>query len=78
MTTIDLKKALVQRIIEINDVSFLKAIKTILDSKSGKENITLTEAQKQEISASRVEIEKGLYIDQEILDNEFVAWANEE
>jgi len=34
MTTIALKKLLINRIAEINDVSFLNAIKTILDTKN--------------------------------------------
>ncbi len=34
MTTIQLKNALIQRISEIEDISFLEAIKTILEAKS--------------------------------------------
>jgi len=32
MTTIELKKSIIQRIAEIEDSEFLKAIKTIIDS----------------------------------------------
>ena len=34
MTAIELKTILIHKISEINDISFLKAIKTILDSKT--------------------------------------------
>ena len=39
MTTIELKKVLIHRISEINDISYLKAIKTILDSKTETEKL---------------------------------------
>jgi hypothetical protein len=75
MTAIELKRFLVHRISEINDISFLKAIKTILDSKTDKEVINLTEAQTNEIMNSMREIQKGFYTEQEILDQELAKWA---
>jgi hypothetical protein len=77
MTAIELKTVLIRRISEINDVSFLKAIKTILDSKTNKEILTLSAAQKEEIIASQKEIESGLYIEQDDLDKEITTWLNE-
>jgi hypothetical protein len=77
MTTIDLKKLLVQRIAEINDITFLKALKTILDSKTATEVITLTPEQRNEIIASKMEIEKGLSIGHELLDKEVRGWLSE-
>lgn len=74
MTAIELKKALIQRIAEINDVSFLKAIKTILDSKA--QSLSLNDEQRIEINESKKEIEQGLFIEQAELDNEFVKWLN--
>jgi predicted transcriptional regulator len=76
MTAIELKTALIRRISEINDVSFLKAIKTILDSKSDKEILTLSSKQREEIIESQKEIEKGLYIEHDELDKEVSAWLN--
>ncbi|SDC76110.1 hypothetical protein [Williamwhitmania taraxaci] len=76
MTTVELKKMLIHRITEINDVSFLKAIKTILDSKTEAEIIALTPEQRNEIVASRKDVEQGLYIEQEILDNEVSKWLS--
>jgi hypothetical protein len=76
MTTIELKKAIIQRISEINDVSFLKAIKTILDSKKDSEVIVLTQEQRDEIIKSNKEIENGLYIEGEVLNKEVLQWLN--
>ena len=42
MTAIELKTLLIHRITEINDVSFLKALKTIVDSKTETGVIQLT------------------------------------
>jgi predicted transcriptional regulator len=76
MTAIELKTVLIRRISEINDVSFLRAIKTILDSKADKEILTLNSKQKEEIIASQREIEQGLVIDHDELDKEVSAWLN--
>jgi uncharacterized protein with PIN domain len=76
MTVIQLKKLLVNRISEINDVSFLKAIKTILDSKTDADVLLLTDDQRKEIMQSKKEIQKGLYIEQEELDKKVAKWAS--
>jgi len=77
MTTIQLKNALIQRISEIEDKSFLEAIKTILDAKSESKIIQLTPEITKEIMASRLEIEKGLFIENDVLEKEIEAWLNE-
>lgn len=76
MTVTELKKLLIHRIAEINDESFLNAIKTILDTKSQSQTITLTSEQVFEIQESKKEIEKGLFIKQAELDKEFDKWIN--
>lgn len=76
MTTIELKKLLIHRIAEINDVSFLKAVKTILDSKTDTEVLLLTPEQKREIMESKKKIEQGLFVDNEYIDKEVSRWAN--
>ena len=76
MTAIEIKNVLIHRIAEINDVSFLKAIKTILDSKAEKKVLTLTTKQRDEIIASKREIEKGLYISHEQLGKEVSEWLD--
>ena len=76
MTAIELKKLLIHRIAEINDVSFLNALKTILDSKTQTHTLTLTAEQRYEIIESKKEIEKGLFIEQIELDKEFNKWVS--
>lgn len=74
MSTVELKNILIQRISEITDVSFLEALKTILDSKSESTVSMLTEAQRNEIMASKKEIEQGLYIENSDLEKEINGW----
>ena len=76
MTTLELKKLLIHRIAEINDISFLKAVKTILESKTEPQVLLLSPDQRNEIMESKKEIEKGLFIEQENLDKEISRWAN--
>ncbi len=77
MTTIQLKNALIQRISEIEDKSFLEAIKTILDAKSESKTLYLTPELTAEIMASKQEIAKGLIIDNDLLEKEIEEWLNE-
>ena len=76
MTAIELKTLLIRRISEINDVSFLKALKTILDSKTDTGVIQLNQEQLDDIIASKKEIEQGLYIENSALDKEVRQWLN--
>ena len=77
MTALELKKILIHRIAEIDDLSFLKAIKTILDSKTGCEVLTLTEKQRNDIIESKKDIEKGLFSEHKIFEREVAGWLKE-
>ena len=76
MTTIELKNILVRRIAEIDDASFLEAIRTILDSKADKEILTLTTEQRAEIMESKKEVEEGLFVDHDLIDDEIKGWLS--
>ncbi len=76
MTAIELKSLLIHRISEINDVSFLKALKIILDSKTDTGVIQLTPDQLDDIIESKKEIEKGLFIENSVLDKEVRLWLS--
>jgi hypothetical protein len=76
MTAIQLKTLLIHRISEINDVSFLKALKTILDSKTDTGVIQLTQEQLDDIIASKKEIEQGLFIENNAFEKEVKQWLN--
>lgn len=61
MTSIDLKTKLIEIINEIEDIEFLEAIKTILDTKSG--NLyTLSDKQKESIEVGRQQIKNGDFL----------------
>lgn len=74
MKAIELKNLLIHQISEINDVSFLNAIKTILDTKTNSKVLKLTLKQKEEIIASKKEIEQGLFIDNVVMEKEIEGW----
>ena len=76
MTAIELKTLLIHRITEINDVSFLKALKTIVDSKTETGVIQLTPDQLDDIISSKKEIENGMFIDHVHLDKEVMQWLS--
>ena len=76
MSAIELKKLLIHRIAEIDDVSFLNALKTILETKTKSKVISLTQEQREEIVESKKEIEQGLFIEQIELDKEFDKWLS--
>jgi len=78
MTALELKNILIHKIAAIDDVSFLKAIQTIIDAKTDHEILPLSDEQRDEIMASKMEIEKGLYIHHESLDEEINAWLSKE
>jgi predicted transcriptional regulator len=77
MTVVELKSILKQKIARIDDVAFLNAIKIILDSKSDNEVLSLSKKQRNEIIASKREIELGLFVDHKELDKEVKSWLNE-
>ena len=77
MTAIELKKQLIDRIAVIDDVSFLKAMKTILDAKSSSQKLSLTDNQISEILESKKQIASGLVTEQDEIDKKFEKWLNE-
>lgn len=76
MTMLELKSNLIRRISEINDVRFLEAIKTILDEKTEDSILELTKEQKKEIQESQDEIQEGLFLYNNDLDQEIQGWLS--
>jgi hypothetical protein len=76
MTTIQLKKSLIHQITDIEDISFLKALKTIIETKTKSDVISLTNEQRTEIIESKKQIENGLFKKHEELQQEFEKWLN--
>jgi hypothetical protein len=76
MTTFELKTLIIHRIAEINDISFLRALKTILDTKTESGVIQLTQDQLNDIIESKKEIEKGMFVENNVLDKQVRQWLN--
>jgi hypothetical protein len=76
MTTIQLKNTLIQRISEIQDVAFLEALKTILDSKRDSQIMKLTPEIINEIIESKKEIKAGLFFDNDQIEKETEEWLS--
>lgn len=77
MTTIALKKLLINRIVKINDVSFLNDIKTMIDTRTQKHSLNLPPEQRIEIIESQKEIELRLFVEQTELEKEYNKWLND-
>lgn len=76
MGTVELKKHLIDRIAAIEDITFLEAIKTILDTQCRSQSLQLNEEQRYEITASKKEIESGRFTTQSEIDEKFGQWLN--
>ena len=74
MTTFELRTLLINRISKINDVSFLRALKTILDTKTESGVIQLTPDQLEDIIESRKEIEKGRFVENSVFNKQVRQW----
>jgi predicted transcriptional regulator len=74
MSTIELKKKIIDQLSHIDDVSFLKAIKTLVDSKAGGEIYKLSDFQKDRIHKGREQLKKGQTISHETLQKEIDQW----
>ena len=77
MTTIELKRSIIQRIAQIDDSAFLKAIKTIIDSNPSEPVFQIPEDLKIMLKESRKQIRKGQGLSNEDLNNEILEWLEE-
>lgn len=73
MTTIDLKNQLIEKINSIEDVKFLTAIKTIIDSRAS-ELYVLSEEQKEGIAVGKQQIKDGNFFKNEDVFTELKEW----
>lgn len=74
MTTIELKSLLIKKINQIDDESFLEAIRTIIESKAEENIYQLNEIQKEKIKEAKYQIAKGEFIGHDDLMNEIDEW----
>ena len=76
MSPVELRDYIIEKLSYIDDISFLKAIKTIVESKADEKVYQLSDFQKKRIEASREQVKKGQTISAEALDKEVVQWLN--
>ena len=74
MSTIELRKKIINQLSRIEDVSFLRAIKTLVDSKAHEEIYKLSEFQRERIREGREQLRNGKTISNEALQKEIVQW----
>lgn len=74
MSTIELRHTIAEYLAQIEDVSFLKAIKTIIESKVYDETYKLSDYQRERIKESREQVKKGQTISHAELKREIDQW----
>jgi len=76
MSTVELRHYIIEKLSYIDDISFLKAIKTIVESKADEKVYQLSDIQKKRIEVSREQVKKGQTISNEALNKEVLQWLN--
>lgn len=76
MSTLELRHLITEYLSHIDDVSFLKAIKTILESKVSESVYHLTDDQKKRIDQAREQIRKRKTIPDKDVQREVEVWLN--
>ena len=76
MSTIELRHTIIEKLSLIDDASFLKAIKTIVESKVSEKVYKLSDFQKKRIESGREQLRKGQTISNGVLQKEIGQWLN--
>jgi hypothetical protein len=76
MSTIELRHNIIEKLSLIDDDSFLKAIKTIVESKVNEGVYKLSDFQKKRIDSGREQLRKGQSISNDVLQKEINQWLN--
>ena len=76
MSTVELRHYIIEKLSNIDDISFLKAILTIVESKADEKVYQLSDIQKKRIEASHEQVRKGQTISDEALNKEVLQWLN--
>jgi hypothetical protein len=76
MSTIELRHIIFEKLSLIDDTTFLKAIKTIVESKVSERVYKLSDFQKKRIESGREQLRKGQTITNDVLQKEIDQWLN--
>lgn len=76
MSTVELRHTIIEKLSLIDDTSFLKAIKTIVESKANEEIYKLSDFQRKRIIAGREQVKNGQTVSNEALQKEIRQWLS--
>jgi len=76
MSTIELRKTIIENLSLIDDNSFLKAINTIVESKANEEVYKLSDYQRKRVIAGREQVKNGQTVSNEALQKEIRQWLS--
>lgn len=76
MSTIELRHIITEQLSHIDDVSFLNAIKTIVESKVSEGTYNLSDYQKKRIDLARQQLKSGQTISNDDLQKEVDQWLS--
>jgi len=76
MSTLELRNDLVQKILLIDDKSFLEALKTIIDTKVNNPIYQLSEFQKERIKEGQEQYQNGKTISDNAVNEKIDQWLN--
>ncbi len=74
MSTIDFREMIINQLAHINDASFLKAIKALVDSKAEEGVYKLSDFQTERIRMGREKLSKGKTFSHEEIQKEIDQW----
>ncbi len=76
MSTVELRHIITEHLSHIEDVSFLNALKTIVESKVSGGTYKLSDYQKMRIDSAKQQLIKGQTISHEEVQKEIDQWLN--
>lgn len=74
MSTTELREKIISQLANINDTSFLKAIKVLIDTKVEKEVYRLSDYHKERIRSGREQLKKGQTNSHDEIQKEINQW----
>jgi hypothetical protein len=77
MSTVELRHIILEQLMQIEDESFLSALKTIIDSKISNGIYELSEYEKERIYLGRERMKNGETISNEDVQKEIEQWLSE-
>jgi hypothetical protein len=77
MSTVELRHIISEHLLQIEDESFLSALKTIIESKISDSRYKLSEYEKERVHLARKHLKNGQTISHEKVQKEIEQWLSE-